>query len=288
MIGVKVALIGDLHSSWDAADAKYFNGSDYELLLFTGDLGSGQRRDGVELARSLSRLNRPTLVMLGNNDATEHARISAELSYQQGRARLLEGTPSWRPGLANVRPCGFDAHRFELGGLDLTVVCGRPFAMGNGELSYAEALQASYGVRSAADASDRLKALVDAAETEQLIFLAHNGPRGLGAEADAPWGRDFHPEAGDWGDLDLAEAIEHARAKGRRVLAVVAGHMHWTLRSGGTRRWQRERDGTLYVNAARVPRILQRDGRKLHHHIELLLSNSGAQARDVALERRLD
>ena len=86
----------------------------------------------------------------------------------------------------------------------------------------------------------------------------------------------------------MAEAIEHARAKGRRVRAVVAGHMHWTLRSGGTRRWQEERDGTLYVNAARVPRILQRDGRKLHHHIELLLSNSGAQARDVALERRGD
>jgi len=288
MTGAKVALIGDLHSSWDAADAKYFNGSDYELLLFTGDLGSGQRRNGVELARSLSRLNRPTLVMLGNNDATEHARISAELSYQQGRASLLQGTPSWRPGLVNVRPCGFDAHRFTLGGLDLTVVCGRPFAMGNGELSYPEALRASYGVGSAAESSARLKALVDAAETERLIFLAHNGPRGLGAGADAPWGRDFHPEAGDWGDADLADAVEHARATGRRVLAVVAGHMHWTLRSGGARRWQLERDGTLYVNAARVPRILEPAGIKTHHHVELLLTKAGARAREVALERRRD
>lgn len=288
MAAAKVALIGDLHSSWDAADAKYFNGSDYELLLFTGDLGSGQRRDGVELARSLSRLSRPTLVMLGNNDAAEHARISAELSYQQGRASLLQGTPSWRPGLANVRPCGFDAHRFKLNGLDLTVVCGRPFARGNGELSYPEALHASYGVGSAEESSARLKALVDATETEQLIFLAHNGPHGLGGDADALWGRDFHPEAGDWGDADLAEAVEHARSKGRRVLAVVAGHMHWTLRSGGARRWQLERDGTLYVNAARVPRILQPAGQKVHHHIELLLTASGARARDVALERRAD
>src|ERR1044071_5969224 len=107
MTGAKVALIGDLHSSWDAADAEYFNGSDYELLLFTGDLGSGRRNDGVEIARSLSRLTRPTLVMLGNNDADEHARISAELSYQQGRARLLQARTSARPSLASVRACGF-------------------------------------------------------------------------------------------------------------------------------------------------------------------------------------
>jgi len=288
MTGAKVALIGDLHSSWDAADAKYFNTSDYELLLFTGDLGSGRQRNGVEIARSLSRLTRPTLVMLGNNDADEHARISAELSYQQGRARLLHGTPSWRPGLASVRPCGLDAHRFQLGGLDLTVICGRPFAMGNSELSSPAALQASYGIHSAAESSARLKLLVDRAETEHLLFLAHNGPRGLGADAGALWGRDFHPEAGDWGDLDLAEAIEHARVTSRRVLAVVAGHMHWQLRAGGERRWQLERDGTLYVNAARVPRIVEPEGRKAHHHIALQLSKSGAHARDVALERKAD
>lgn len=288
MTGAKVALIGDLHSSWDAADAKYFNGSDYELLLFTGDLGSGRQRNGVEIARSLSRLTRPTLVMLGNNDADEYARISAELSYQQGRARLLQGTPSWRPGSASVRPCGLDLHRFQLGELDLSVICGRPFARGNGELSSPEALHASYRIRSAEESSERLKSLVDAAETEQLLFLAHNGPRGLGATAHSLWGRDFHPEAGDWGDADLTEAVEHARKVGRRVLAVVAGHMHWNLRSGGERRWQLERDGTLYVNAARVPRIVQAGERKAHHHIELQLSKSGAQARDVALERRAD
>lgn len=288
MTGAKIALVGDLHSSWDAADAKYFNASDYELLLFTGDLGSGRQNNGVEIARSLSRLNRPTLVMLGNNDAHEYARISAELSYQQGRARLLEGTPSWRPGQANVRACGLDLHRFKLGDLDLSVVCGRPFARGNSELSSPDGLRASYGIHSLEESSARLKSLVDAAETENLVFLAHNGPTGLGAAAHSLWGRDFHPEAGDWGDADLAEAVAHARASGRRVLAVVAGHMHWNLRSGGERLWQLEREGTLFVNAARVPRIVQPEGRKAHHHIELRLGKSGAQAREVALERRAD
>ncbi len=288
MTGAKVALIGDLHSSWDAADTRYFNASDYELLLFTGDLGSRGPHNGVEIARSLSRLARPTLVMLGNNDASEYARIAAELSYQQGRARLLDGAASWRPGVVGVRACGLDAHRFKVGDLDLTVIAGRPFAMGNSELSSPEALQASYSVGSADECSARLKSLVDSAETQHLIFLAHNGPRGFGAERDAPWGRDFHTDAGDWGDADLADAVEHARATGRRVLAVVAGHMHWSLRNGGERRWQVERDGVLYINAARVPRIVETDERRLHHHVALRLDSKGAQAREVALERRTD
>lgn len=288
MTGAAVALVGDLHSSWEAADTEYFNASDYELLLFTGDLGSRKAKNGIGIARSLSRLTRPTLVMLGNNDAEEYARISAELSYQQGRDRLLDARPSWRPELVGVRACGLDAHRFEVGGLDLTVICGRPFAMGNSELSSPGALQASYGIRSAAESSAQLKSLIDRAKTEHLIFLAHNGPRGLGADAGAPWGRDFHPDAGDWGDADLAEAITHARATGRRVLAVLAGHMHWQLRGGGERRWQLERDGTLYVNAARVPRVVRSESGTLHHHIALRLTSSGARAQEIALERRAD
>ena len=38
--GDRIALIGDLHSSWDETDVAYFNRSDYALLLFTGDLGA--------------------------------------------------------------------------------------------------------------------------------------------------------------------------------------------------------------------------------------------------------
>jgi uncharacterized protein (TIGR04168 family) len=287
MPSAKIAVLGDLHSWWDAADTKYFNASDYELLLFTGDLGGGRANNGIEIARSLARLSRPTLVMLGNNDAAEYARIAAELSYQQGRARLLGDRPSLLPGSIGVRPCGLDAHRFELGELAVTVICGRPFAMGNSELSSLDAL-GSYGVRTAVDATKRLKSLVDGADTEHLIFLAHNGPQGLGDEADALWGRDFHPDAGDWGDADLAQAIEHARKLGKRVLAVIAGHMHWGLRTGGERRWQVKRDGVLYVNAARVPRIVRNEERRLHHHVALRVDKSGAQAREVALERSAD
>ena len=281
----QLALVGDLHSWWHEADTEYFNASPYELLLFTGDLGSNGPQNGVAVARSLGRLARPALVMMGNNDAAEYSRITAELNYRQGRERLLRSLPSLRPGQLTVRACGLSSHRFKLAGLDLTVIAGRPFAMGNSELSSPDALRATYGVKAAHEASELLRSLVDDADTEHLLFLAHNGPRGFGAEHDAPWGRDFHPEAGDWGDADLAEAVTHARSNGRRVLAVVAGHMHWSLRTGGKRRWLLEQDGTLYINAARVPRIVKHQEKLVHHHIALRLTPTGAKAVEVRVER---
>ena len=290
MSEAQLALIGDLHASWDDADTDYFNASRYELLLFTGDLGSSGPRNGVSVARSLARLSRPALVMLGNNDAAEYARISAELRYRQGRELLLRGLESRAPAApsSSVRACGLDAHRFEVAGLAFTVIAGRPFAMGNSELSSPAALRASYGVASLEECRTRLFALVDGADTEHLIFLAHNGPSGLGAESDAPWGRDFHPDAGDWGDDDLEAAVAHARATGRRVLAVVAGHMHWRLRGGGLRRWYTTQDDTLYVNAARVPRAVRSQGALVCHHCALTLSPARAEVREIAVERSED
>src|SRR5262245_10446882 len=142
----QVAVIGDLHASWDDDDTAYFNASDYELLLFTGDLGSSGPQNGVAIARSLSRLTRPALVMLGNNDVAEYARITAELGYRQSRELLLRGLESRPPRAQKVRACGFDAQRFDLAGIAVTVIAGRPFAMGSSELSSPEALRASYVV----------------------------------------------------------------------------------------------------------------------------------------------
>jgi uncharacterized protein (TIGR04168 family) len=100
----------------------------------------------------------------------------------------------------------------------------------------------------------------------------------MGEQREDLWGRDFHPEAGDWGDSDLRAAIDYARARKRRTLAVVAGHMHWALQGGGQRRWRLQRDGVLYVNAARVPRAFEADGGRLRQHIELELTPHAARA----------
>jgi uncharacterized protein (TIGR04168 family) len=131
---------------------------------------------------------------------------------------------------------------------------------------------------------ERLRTLVDAVTTEHVVFLAHNGPTGLGAHANDIWGRDFHPDAGDWGDADLRAAIDHALMLGLRVLAVVAGHMHWGRREHAAeqRRWQVRSGGVLYLNAARVPRIFQRAGGvSVRHHVRLTLNRDAASAEEV-------
>ena len=84
-------------------------------------------------------------------------------------------------------------------------------------------------------------------------------------------------DEGDHGDLDLRAAIDHARERGKRVRAVIAGHMHHALKGGGRRTWQVDRDDTLFINAAEVPR--HRDGRR--HHVRLTLDADHAEAEAV-------
>lgn len=280
----RIAVVGDLHSAWQPFDVHHFNQSDYALVLVTGDLGGSARRDGLTIARSLARLEKRTLIIPGNADGADYAKVAAEFSYQRGRAGLMDAL---RPseGRGGVEIAGYGLHTIELGTRGVTLISARPFATGGSELSFPALLEQSFGVRSLAESSERLRALIDRATTDALIFLAHNGPAGLGDDAAAPWGRDFDPRAGDWGDTDLAEAVAHASARGRRPIAVVAGHMHWRLRGGGLRRWQAERDGKLFVNAACVPRIFSDGGDAVHHHIELTLGSEGFTAKEVLVPR---
>jgi uncharacterized protein (TIGR04168 family) len=279
----RIAVVGDLHSDWHQFDVAHLNRSDCSLVLLTGDLSAGGRRDGLRIARSLSRLERRTLVMPGNNDVPDYAQVSAELSYQRGRTGLMDLSP--QPTRPAVETVGYDCHTLELGGRNVSIISGRPFAMGGSEFSFPTVLGQSFAVHSLAQSTERLKTLVDEAPSNDLLFFGHNGPLGVGAEPDAAWGRDFGGETGDWGDSDLHDAIAHARASGRRVLAVVAGHMHWQLRNGGARRWQATIDGILYVNAARVPRIFASDGGFVHHYVELTLEAGGAAAAEVLVRR---
>lgn len=273
-----IALIGDVHSAWTADDTTFFNASRYPLLLVAGDLGGSEARDGLTIARMMAGLTRRTLVMPGNNDVREYAKIAAELTYRHARQELLDGTPGVGP-----RACGYSTHALRLGAVDLTVITGRPFAMGGCELSFPDELERSFGVSTLEQSKERLCALVDEAESEQLVFFGHNGPAGLGGEADAPWGRDFDPAAGDWGDEDLRGAIDYAISKGRKVPAVIAGHMHWRLKVGGQRRWQLRKGETLYVNTARVPRIFVQEGTRVHQHMALTISEAGASAEEVLI-----
>jgi uncharacterized protein (TIGR04168 family) len=133
------------------------------------------------------------------------------------------------------------------------------------------------------DSAALLKRRVDQTRSERLIFLAHNGPYGLGDRPTDIWGCDFAPERGDWGDHDLTQAIAYARARGKQVLAVVAGHMHQRTRQGGRRSWHVERDGIHYVNAARVPRVYVENGARQRHHVRLEVAPDGVAVHEVTV-----
>ena len=280
----RIALIGDLHGSWDDFDLRWFDQSGYDLLLFTGDLGSGSRDNGVQIARAVGRLAKPALVMLGNNDAKDAPRIVAELAHQRGLAALGKLAPGHADSAlvdasGEVRDCGYSLHSLRLADRTLSLLAARPFAMGGGSLTFPERLRERYGISSLEQSTARLCQLVESAEGDELVVLAHNGPHGLGAEASDIWGCDFRSEAGDWGDPDLSAALAHARAIGKRVLAVIAGHMHLRTKQGQERGWLLERDGVTYVNAARVPRIYPGPAGALHHHLALELDTGGRGVR---------
>ena len=279
-MSAKIGLIGDLHGSWDDEDVRAFNASDYDLLIFTGDLGSGTHRNGVAIARSIAGLTKRTIVMPGNNDAPFMPEIAAEFGHQRGLAELLDLEAERALRHAQIILCGYRLHRLALGDQELTLISARPCAMGGGEFSFPDAIVRNYGVSNMEESTELLVSMVDQVQTESVVLLGHNGPLGLGSHANDIWGCDFRPEEGDWGDLDLATAVARSQERGHR-LTVIAGHMHHRLRDGRLRTWQIERDGVLYLNPARVPRIYAGVDRELRYHAALELSDNRAHASEV-------
>jgi uncharacterized protein (TIGR04168 family) len=266
-----IGIIGDLHAHWDEVDVAQLNASSYDLLFFVGDLGSGARDSTLKIARLLSRLNKPTLVLPGNHDTWDLAELSAELSHREGLRKLNTILQGSRPesGVANASLCGFSSHRLTQGDVDVTLIVARPHSMGGPDVAFPEYMAEYYGVGDIAASQRRICELVDGAQTQRLLFFAHNGPLGLGDRPEDMWGCDFRPGGGDWGDPDLAHAIDYARERGHVVQAVVGGHMHLRTKQGEERPWMQHVKGATIVNAARVPRIFS-DSTGVHrHHIAM-------------------
>ncbi|MCA9961606.1 MAG: metallophosphoesterase [Anaerolineales bacterium] len=285
---VQIAVIGDIHLQFDATDVAYFNQSDDDLLLCVGDLGTILRRGDTAVADSLSQLQKPVLFIPGNHDTVTAWQLLAEIWHLGWFARLTAVGQAGRVArlqrrLGRVQWCGYSTHPFVIHDFDFAVIAARPFSMGGPWLSFHPYLQRQYGVNSLAASAALLKAQIDATPSDNLIFLAHNGPSGLGSTQEAIWGCDFRPEAGDFGDPDLQEAIAYARTSGKRVLAVVAGHMHRTLKGGGVRDWLVQKDDTIYVNGACVPRIFTQNEQFVRHHLQLLVSHEGVTVRDMII-----
>jgi uncharacterized protein (TIGR04168 family) len=296
---VRIAVIGDVHERWEATDCEILDGMGYDLVVFVGDLADRLHRRTLEVARRIAPLRTPALLIPGNHDATSPLGVLFEglhrATRRPGQARRAERRyEALKQALGPVQLAGYSTHPFPEHGL--TVIAGRPHAMDGRRLSFLPTLERRHNVRSLEGSVARYRSLVDSSEGA-LLFVAHNGPRGLGTDKGAPFAMrrsldgaalsgalPRSPSGGlDLGDPDLADAVAWAKAQGRTVLAVVAGHMHHRSK---TRRWQLEQDGVLYVNAARVPRVFEQDGVVLRHHVELSLQAAPGQA--LATERLIE
>jgi len=282
-----IGVIGDVHLFWDGQDVSFFNDGGYDLLLFVGDLAGYTQLRGLRVARSLQKLRIPAMCIPGNHDGLHAFQLGAEITPRAHRLRNVlslgqaSRCRSLDRALGHVELVAYCRRRLTLGGVPLNIVVGRPHSIGGRRLACIRYLAEHYGIDSMEASAARLRSLVDACDAAPILFLAHNGPSGLGERASSIWGCDFRKKEEDWGDRDLEDAVRHARGNGRSVLAAVAGHMHRKTKSGKLRPGQIEKDGVLYVNAAEVPRHRHIDGRKRRHHVKLTVTETTANAEDV-------
>jgi uncharacterized protein (TIGR04168 family) len=291
---VRLALIGDVHLSFDAHDAAALDADRYDAVLFAGDLSGYSPRGGLRVGRYIASLRTPTLVVPGNHDGALPHQLLAEMMRHEASIELTasgqaERVAQLRAALAPAVLGGYSVHPLRAAagsGRDERIDCvvGRPHSFGGPQLSFRPYLREQFGIDSIERSAERLCALVDATTTERIVFLAHNGPSGLGEKKSDIWGADFRKSEGDFGDPDLRTAIVHARRRGKRVLAVLAGHMHHAVRGGGERTWTVKEHETLFVNAARVPRVWKAEGKILRHHVEVVIEGERVEARAVVRE----
>lgn len=266
---LKIAVVGDVHDQWEVEDGLALKHLGVDLVLFVGDFGN----ESVEVVRAIASLDIPKAAVMGNHDAwytaTEWGRKKCPYDrtkedWVQKQLDLL--------GVAHVSYGKLDFPEW-----NLTVVGGRPFSWGGHEWRFADICAERYGISCLEESAEKIFQVVKSAACENIIFLGHNGPSGLGDRPEDPCGKDWHPVGGDFGDPDLAEAISLCLNTGKTIPLVTFGHMHRTLRHTKKlprRAVFRSPEGIIYLNAANVPRIVETDGVKLRNFSLVSLEGS--------------
>lgn len=266
---IKIAVVGDVHNQWDTDDEMALRHLGVDLVLLVGDFGN----ESIEIVQQIARLSLPKAVALGNHDAWYTATPWGVKHCPYDRR--LEDRVQQQLDLLGDAHVGYGRQEFPK--LGVTVVGGRPFSWGGSEWKNAEFYQSRFGVSSFSESAARIAEAASHAESDTILFLGHCGPSGLGDRPEDPCGRDWQPLGGDHGDPDLADAIAQTRHSGKKVPLVAFGHMHHQLRH--TRRHLRtpivaSPEGTVYVNAASVPRIVHQGRECLRNFTLVTLQNS--------------
>eukprot|EP00261_Vitis_vinifera_P037119 XP_019078362.1 PREDICTED: uncharacterized protein LOC100853154 [Vitis vinifera] len=241
---VRIAVVGDVHDDWNLQeDTKALQFLQPDLVLFTGDFGN----ENVELVRSVANLEMAKVVILGNHDAWTTQQFSGK--KKDGVQLQLECLGKEHVGY----------RRMDFPVLKLSVVGGRPFSCGGKQLFRKRLLSARYGIHDMEASAKRIyETVLGTPEDHVVLFLAHNGPMGLGSNMNDICGVDWVYGGGDHGDPDLAQAISHLKETTKfSIPLVVFGHMHKELAHGNGHRKMIVvgEDDTTYLNGAIVPRV---------------------------------
>ena len=267
---VKIAVIGDIHDHWELIDNDALKHLEIDLALFLGDYGN----ESVEVVRRIAAVDVPKAAVMGNHDAYYSASNKGIKKCPYDREK--EDWVQLQMDLLGEDHVGFS--KKELPQFGLTIVGSRPFSWGGSKWRYKKFYRDRFDIRSFSDSTDLILAAADEAEQNTIIFMGHVGPYGLGAQPDDPCGKDWgkHGHGGDYGDPDFAEAIALTRQSGKRIPLVTFGHMHHKIKNSDKirKRVALDSDGTLYFNAANVPRIEATDQGN-HHSFSLVTLHAG-------------
>ena len=280
----RIAVVGDVHSYLDRVDVRLLDEAGYDLVLFVGDLAGLRLRSTLKVAQLIGTFRTPVLVVPGNHDAPNAVQLLAEVLHNERLVRLADrGIERRADAIADaLGPAGLAGYSLHDLTTELQLVAARPHSMGGNALSFAPFLARRFKVQSLDDSARLLCDLVDQSRAANLLFVGHNGPSGVGGSRSDLWGCDFRAEEGDFGDPDLEVAITYARSIGKSVVGVIAGHMHRRLRGGGERTERLQRNGTLYLNAAQVPRIWKdARGHTRRHHVAVRWDGVELEAEEI-------
>ncbi|TGN17180.1 metallophosphoesterase [Leptospira idonii] len=273
---MKFALIGDVHGFWDEKDNRYFNESDYDAIFFTGDFGGFHLTKNPFQETKFEGLTKKAYLIPGNWDGTNLIGVLGEATDSKvlkflgsfGYARRMKSFSE------KIRPIALTGYSSLVLSeeKDLALIVGRPHSMGGG-FNFARNLAKHYFIADMETSVMKYKKLIDSTTQKNIFFLSHNGPQGLGSGKTSIYGADYKKEGGDGGDLDLAIAVEYAKDQGKKVPAVLSGHMHHFVHE-----FKKEREtmiytgGTFYVNGAKVPRIRK----EKHFHTKITWDGGSA------------
>ncbi|GFE71492.1 TIGR04168 family protein [Chroococcus sp. FPU101] len=257
---IKIAVVGDIHDQWEEQDNLTLKHLEVDLVLFVGDFGN----ESVNIVRKIASLDLPKAAIMGNHDAWYTAS-----SWGRKQSPYDHDKEDWVQEQLNLLA---EAHvgygKLDFPEFGLSIVGSRPFSWGGSDWKNKTFLQTRYGIKNFTESTAKIIEQVEQTAFDTLIFLGHNGPSGLGEQAEDICGKDWQPIGGDHGDPDFAEAIALTRQMGKNIPLVTFGHMHHRLRHTQTQlRTQIQSDlETIYLNAARVPRIIEKNGQKLRNY----------------------